>query len=277
MDDDTALRLTLYEQAVQHPDAELALLLGMYAHHHREETPTRFREDFAASAALAARFVAIDENHRALAVEIDPAIAAFARDQAAQRYPERADDLHVVADDVVNVYRPRVDLTCSLNFSSFIYHSRAQLRGYFRSARRGLGRGGVLVVDLFGGPGAQRVMTQRRTFDATLASDGDGGQTAGQVTYIWEQREFDAATGRIDCRISFALGDGRRLEDAFVYDWRLWSIPEMCEVLAEAGFRDVTVWCDRFDPATGQSDGHYQPARHLPTREDWIAYISARR
>lgn len=250
-----------------------------YGYHNPDREPTRLREDFAGGAAIAGAFVAMEEDHRALAVEIDPATAAWAREQFAMEHADRLSDLQVVTADVLALSRPKVDLTCALNFSAFIYHRRVELLGYFRAVRRGLRRGGVLVMDVFGGPGAHRVGVQSREFEAAIppgmAWNRPGAMA--KVTYFWEQKSFDAATNRIDCRISFKTADQILLNDAFVYDWRLWSPAELTELLSEAGFTSITVWCDSYDPTTGQSDGVYQPIDHLPEREDWIAYISARR
>ncbi len=43
------------------------------------------------------------------------------------------------------------------------------------------------------------------------------------------------------CHIDFKFEDGSVQKRAFSYDWRLWILPEIREVLAEAGFRRSTV------------------------------------
>jgi hypothetical protein len=90
--------------------------------------------------------------------------------QAQREIGQRVDDLHLVCSDVLAVRGPRVDVVAALNFSSFIFHDRSLLRSYFRAAKHALRPGGVLVVDAFGGPGAQRVGTQSRVIPA----DGHG-------------------------------------------------------------------------------------------------------
>jgi hypothetical protein len=95
--------------------------------------------------------------------------------------------------------------------------------------------------------------------------------------YQWEQRDYDAVTGRIDCRIHFVVGgDGgvhRTRRNAFRYDWRLWTLPELIELMREAGFVRAEAWCDRYDARTGQSDGMYRPIARMGAREDWVAYV----
>jgi len=252
----------LYEQAVQHPEAEAAFLLRAYRTHRPEApAPTRLREDFAGAAAVARAFVSLDENHRAVAVDHDPQACRRAVERRDRSLGDRATDLPVIEADVRHARSPRVDLVAALNFSALTFHDRGVLRGYLRRARRALRRGGLFMMDVFGGPGALRVGEQRRR--------GDG------FTYHWEQRAVDLRRMRIDCRIHFTLDDQTTLRDAFVYDWRLWSAPELDELCREAGFADVALWCDNFDPAAGRSDGRYAPIDELPTGVDFIAYVVA--
>ncbi len=264
-------KLDLYRLAVQHPPAEVAFLRRAYTHYFPRHEPTRLREDFCGSAAVAAEWVALDEDHRALGVDTHRPTLRWADRRATRVLGSRAQDLHLIHADVLEVTAPRVDIVCALNFSAFIYHTRPSLLRYLRHARRCLDRRGLFVLDTFGGPGAIRpgVQTRRVTPPADEATP--------PFTYRWEQRAFDHATARIDCRIHFDL-PGRpmhRVRDAFRYDWRLWTLPELRELVGEAGFDRVDVWCDGFDPARGTSDGLYRPVGSLPAREDWVAYVVA--
>lgn len=273
-------RLALYRRAVQHPLAEVAFLERAWRRAQRcmakaggpRGHPLLLREDFAGTAAVAAAWVASGPRRQAMAVDCHAPTLRWAWRQAQRELGPRADDLHLVCGDVPAVRGPRVDVIAALNFSSFIYHDRAAMLDYFRAARRALQPGGVLVIDAFGGPGAQRPGIQRRAIPAD--------EHGPRFTYLWEQRRFDPVTSRIDCRIHFELGCGssrRRIDNAFGYDWRLWSLPELIELMAEAGLAGATVWCDRFDARIGRSDGQYRPTRHMPAREDFVAYVTGNR
>ncbi|MEL7088389.1 MAG: class I SAM-dependent methyltransferase, partial [Planctomycetota bacterium] len=170
----------------------------------------------------------------------------------AQRRRGDLDDLHLVEADVMAFDRPRVDLVAALNFSTFIYHTPDALRAYLRHARRCLRPGGHFVLDVYGGPGAQRCGTQTRPADGFV--------------YHWEQRRFDPLTHRTDCRIHFTLPDGRRLKSAFRYDWRLWTLPELTGLMQKAGFGRVDVW-------TANRAGRVVPAKAVPAADDWVAYL----
>ena len=258
--------LTLYRAAVQHPEAEVALLMRVFGHH-RGALPERLGEDFAGTAAVAGAFVRFADHHRAVAVERDaPTLQWSRRRAAAELSPDEFRRLRFVHADVRRARHAPVDLIATLNFSVGELHTRAELLAYLGSARRRLRPGGLLALDLYGGPGSQRVITQDRPFHAP-----DGRR----LTYRWEQRSFDHATGMTRCRIHYLDARGRRLSPprgAFNYHWRLWSIAELHDALRDAGFTPAT-WCDTLDPDTGQSDGHYRPVATLPAREDFVAYV----
>jgi SAM-dependent methyltransferase len=254
--------IALYEAAVQHPLAEVRFLDRAFRHDH-QQSPLLLREDFAGTCAVAAAWCESHPDRQAMAVEAHgPTL------RRALRAHQHVADLHGVEADVMEVTTPRVDIVAALNFSAFIYHQRASMLAYLKHARRCLRKPGLLVLDAFGGPGAMRVGTQSRDVEPD-------DPALGRFTYHWEQRRYDAATGRIDCRIHFTDPQGRPRRNAFRYDWRLWSLPELVELLDAAGFTRPEIWCDRLNPATGLSDGRFRPRRTLANREDWVAYLVA--
>ncbi len=258
-------RLRLYQQAVQHPQAEVAFALKAYAHHRGKiPPPTLLREDFAGSAAVAAAWVAFDADHQAMAIESHAPTVRWAGRHTLPALGRRADDLHLLHADVLAARGPKVDITLALNFSCFIYHTRDDLRAYFRHARRCLRDRGLLIIDAYGGPGAMRAGTQWRTVQPPDAEPFE---------YGWEQRGYDAVTQKVDCRIHFRFVNGDARPNAFRYDWRLWSLTELRELMLEAGFAGVHIWCDRFDLAAGLADGQFRPRKSIPAREDFVAYV----
>lgn len=268
-------KLELYRAAVQHPLAEVAGLARVYRHYFKRDA-LLLREDFAGTCDVAATWCESHPQRQAMAVDHHGPTVRWAKRTHAQR-----DDLHIVQADVLDITAPRVDIVASLNFSTLIYHDRPALLRYFKHARRclrpptsggdsggggssGGGGGGVLVMDLYGGPGAMRIGTQTRRVAPPTGEPFD---------YHWEQRAFNPVTARTDCRIHFTHADGSMMRNAFRYDWQLWTPPEILSTLLEAGFDRVDMWCDRLDPRTGQSDGRYRPIRQMPSREDWVAYL----
>ena len=268
-------KLALYRRAVQHPDAEVSFIHRVYRHYNKATPPLLLREDFAGTAAVSSAWVRMDDEHQAMAVESHGPTTRWAQRAANHELHERADDLHIVQADVMDVTGPKVDITCALNFSTFIYHDRNDLKQYFKAARRALRPDGLLAVDAYGGPGAMRTGTQSVDIptETSLDMPHEGSPPLPGFLYHWEQRSFDPITHRTECRIHFTLDDGQRLDNAFIYRWRLWTIPELLELMLEAGFSQAQAWCDRYDPKAGTSDGVYRPIKKMPARADWIAYV----
>lgn len=251
--------LDLYRLAVQHPLAEVGFVERVWAHHHGAASePMLLREDFAGTCAVAATWCASDPDRQAMAVELDEPTAQW----AAERFDDP--DLHILADDVLAVDGPAVDVTLALNFSVLIYHDAASLDRYLSHARRCLNPGGVLILDVFGGPSVAEPSVERRRVEPD-----EGGFAA--FDYLWEQRGLDRATHRIDCRVHFELGGGVALRDAFCYDWRLWSPGELVASAKRAGFAEASLWWA--DPVSG---GRFEPVAVEPDAEAWVGYVVCR-
>jgi hypothetical protein len=64
------------------------------------------------------------------------------------------------------------------------------------------------------------------------------------------------------------------IKKAFSYEWRLWSAPEIRELLLEAGFRKATVYWEGEDE-DGDGNGEFTPDESGVADLAWIAYIVA--
>jgi hypothetical protein len=151
-----------------------------------------------------------------------------------------------------------------MNFSYWLFTERAELRDYFAAVHRALAADGVFFLDAYGGYDAFREIIEERTVE----------DDAGTFTYRWEQASYDPITGLMDCHIHFALPDGSALDRAFSYRWRLWTLPEIRELLAEAGFGRITVYWQGWTE-DGEPDGLFEPAEHADADAGWICYLSA--
>ncbi|WP_242343861.1 SAM-dependent methyltransferase [Anaeromyxobacter terrae] len=247
----------LYERAVQDPDADIAIIERVL----RGRRPAqRLREDFSGTAALAARWVEKGPRRTAVAVDLEPSVHAWARTYRVPALGAAASRLDLVTGDVREPNGEGFDAVVALNFSYAVFRTREALGGYLRSALGALAPGGALVLDAFGGWDAQRALVERRRI-------GRG------VTYVWEQEGFDPITHRIRCTIHFELAGGRPMRRAFQYDWRLWSLPELTELLREAGFDAIEVLWDAGPGAAAR----YLPRGSARNQAGWIAYVVGRR
>jgi hypothetical protein len=98
------------------------------------------------------------------------------------------------------------------------------------------------------------------------------GTSLPAFRYIWEQASFSAIDHRIVCHIHFEVGT-RRLRRAFSYHWRLWTLPELCELLEEAGFRESRVYVEGWDDEDDEPDGVFRLRKRLDNEGGWISYV----
>lgn len=257
----TADKHALYEQAVQSPDADLDFAVRAFRRHFGRE-PVLLREDFCGTGLLACRWAASDEERRALGVDLDPEPLAYGEQRHRAPLGAAAERVRLVEADVREVSEPKADVTVALNFSYFVFHERAALLAYLRSVHAGLAEQGVLVLDVFGGTESMEVLEEE--------NEKEG------FDYVWDQDEFDPVSHRMKAYIHFRFPDGSELDKAFAYDWRLWTTPELRDLLHEAGFRDVEVWWEGFDE-DGDGDGEYARVERGEPCEGFVSYLTARR
>jgi hypothetical protein len=254
-------RYALYEQSVQQPDADVAFVARVFRNHFGR--PARLlREDFCGTAVFACEWVKTHSENRAWGIDLDPVPLAYGRRQhVSQLRPGQAARVKLVEGDVLDVGVGLVDVTVAFNFSYFLFRTRDELRRYFEAARATLADEGLFVIDAYGGADAQRVQVERRKMTG--------------FTYQWDQHAFDPISHAVTNYIHFEFPDGSRLQRAFRYDWRLWMLPELRELLAEAGFRSSEVYWEGTDHDTGEGNGVFTRRERAPEDPAWICYVAA--
>ena len=258
---DRADRHRLYQKAVQDTGFEFEFVDATFKRL-RGRVPQTLREDFCGTAAMCCEWVRQRSTNHAIGVDLDHEVLAWGREHnLAKLKPAEQRRVTLVEGNVLSVELAPVDLLLAMNFSYQCFKDRGTLRGYFERARAGLVDDGVLILDVFGGYDAIREMTERTKHK--------------KFTYIWDQHRYDPVTGEILCHIHFAFPDGSKMKRAFTYDWRLWSLPELQELLSEAGFQRVTVYWQGTDEETGEADGVFEPATQGDADPAWICFISA--
>ncbi len=253
----------LYELAVQSPDLE-ATFIDRVFRKIRGRTPLTLREDFAAGFALAGEWVRRRPENRVIAIDLDPEVLAWGqRHRAKERTAEELSRIRLVQSDVSAFRGPSVDVVAAFNFSYFVFKSRAALRRYFENARRSLVRDGLLIIDAYGGHESWAEMEEERNLDG--------------FTYVWDQAMVNPITNEVLNHIHFRFPDGSQIRRAFTYDWRLWTLAEIRELLAEAGFRRSTIYWEGTERRTGSGNGIFKPTDRGEACAGWIAYIVAER
>jgi len=133
---------------------------------------------------------------------------------------------------------------------------REELVDYFRKARRAIKRGGAFMLDGYSGPDS--------------LSPGNEVRNYAKFVYTWDQRMMDAITGRGIRYIHFKMkGQRKKMERAFTYDWRLWTITELMDALAEAGFARVDVYDEKKNGYRRVSRADWKDA-FIPILVAWV-------
>ena len=92
---------------------------------------------------------------------------------------------------------------------------------------------------------------------------------------MWEQRSFDAVQSWGENYIHFEFPDGSALHNAFQYGWRIRSLPELRETLADAGFSRTEVYMEGTDRETGEGNDVFSKRERFEADPAWVAYLVA--
>lgn len=250
-------RHDLYELCVQSPVHLVPLLRAI----HGQEAKV-LGEDFAGTAALSCRWVQDVPEGRAIAVDLDA--------EALARHGEDSRVRRLAAD--VSTAEGAVDVLFVGNFSIGYMHTRAELVAYLAHARARLRPGGVFVCDTYGGESSFLTGHVHRHHNLP-----DGRR----VRYTWEQRFADPLTGMVTDVLHFRIEKGGVIEDempdAFVYEWRLWAVPELRDAMREAGFTLTEVY-QKLPDAEDEDGNIYIDAVSDPEELDdsFIVLVAAR-
>ncbi|MBT4767486.1 MAG: class I SAM-dependent methyltransferase [Phycisphaerae bacterium] len=249
----------LYELSVQDPDNEVDIISQIWSEQ-RGRSCQSIREDFCGTAAVAIRWVAADTSHTAVGIDLDDEVLAFANTKASEQLDEQQlKRIDLRKGDVLSTASDTVDCLLAHNFSYFIFKQRAKVIEYFQTALGGLGDDGLFILDAYGGSDSFVEMEEERDMDG--------------FTYVWDQHKYDPVTGDVVNYIHFRFPDGTRLDKAFTYEWRLWTIPEIREMLIEAGFSSVMVYWEGTDDETEEGNGEWKVVTQGEACEGWIAYV----
>jgi hypothetical protein len=253
----------LYQRAVQEPDADIPLIQKIFRANFSRPART-LREDFCGTALLACRWVENSADNRAWGIDLDPEPLDWGRrNNVTKLDPDQASRLKLIEGDVRDIGHERVDVTVAFNFSYFLFPERAELLRYLKSAYESLdSEGGLLLLDVYGGADAQRTSEEPREVD----DDFD---------YVWDQYSFNPITHHASNYIHFEFPDGSRMHRAFRYDWRLWSVPELRDLVKEAGFQRSDVYWEGTDRETGDGNDIFTKREKALDDPAWISYIAA--
>ncbi len=260
----TADRHVLYQLSVQAPEREARFLSRQYEKTTGGKLRT-LREDFCGTALMASWFVKMHDDNRAIGVDFHKPTLDWGIEHNVHKLldDEQKDRLTLLCKDVRAVRNPVAQAIAALNFSYSVFQTRKDLLAYFQACYAGLEPGGMMFLDAWGGPDVQAVKTDRtrhKGFD-----------------YLWDQVAFDPITHHIQCAIHFEFRDGTKMKNAFTYDWRLWTMPELRELMTEAGFGDVHILWEGTEGDTRRGNGVFRRKEVGDADSAWIVYVVGRK
>ncbi|BAN68627.1 conserved hypothetical protein [endosymbiont of unidentified scaly snail isolate Monju] len=257
-------RHRLYELAVQCAEAEVDFVIDTFREL-RGRKPLHLREDFCGTANVCCEWVRRGARHTAVGVDLDGEVLDWGRRHRLGALTERQRSrVALLQDDVLDAQTRPTDVVLAMNFSYWLFKQRSDLLRYFRSVHNNLVDDGIFFLDAYGGYDAFREIDEEREID-------DGGEG---FTYIWDQDHFNPVDNNLVCHIHFAFPDGSVMERAFTYDWRLYTLPEIRDLLDEAGFSRTTVYWQGWDE-DGEASGEFYPTETADADAGWICYLVA--
>ena len=259
-----------YTQSVQSAPHDAELLWKMYRKSRPQKQasssdPVILQEDFCGTAALCYEWAALDSRCHAVGIDLDRKALEWGK---AHHTEEHSDDVEqrvtTICGDVLADHHIRPNVISAMNFSYFFIEERHKMLEYFRSSRNALQKEGLLVLDCFGGPAYQNAHLDKRV------------NVEEKFTYWWEVESFDALSHKMTCHLHYQRrGEAQRMR-VFSYHWRQWSVPEITDILREAGFASIEYWSEGLDKK-GDGDGKYHPVKEEKNCEAWVCYIVAKK
>jgi hypothetical protein len=260
----TADKYELYQLAVQSPESDVDFLIETYEELNGRP-PRHLREDFCGTALVCCEWVGRHAENTAEGYDLDPEPIDWGKANNFTKVKggaEKRIDIHL--EDARAEGRKAPDVRIAQNFSYWLFMERAELLDYFERARESLAQDGIFVIDMYGGTESTEEMLEERKIE-------------GGFTYVWDQDVYYPGTGEYFCNIHFEFRDGSEIKNAFQYHWRVWGMPELKDLLRDAGFREVESYFEGDDPDDPEEgDGEFTPDRRGENCQSWIGYLVAR-
>lgn len=256
----TADKHELYQFSVQSPEADVEFLVDTYRLLSKK-LPHFLREDFCGTALLCSEWVKQGVNYKAHGYDLDPDPLEWGRKHNLEPLGADAERITLFLEDCRVVAEDKPDIRIAANFSYSLFKKRAELLEYFKIAHASLADDGIFVMDMYGGPESTVELEEER-------------EVAEGFTYVWDQHEFWPGTGEFQAKIHFKFEDGTEMRNAFEYDWRAWYMPELKDLLLEAGFSNVGSYFEGDDEDDDEEgNGEFSHDERGENCAAWIAYL----
>lgn len=252
-------KYALYSQAVQSPAEDVKYYRRVYTKLRHGKKPKVLREDFCGTGMISCEWVKLDSTHKSCGLDLDLEPMNYGRENYIPKLTtDQQRRIALIKKDVLESNLASADIAVAVNFSYFLFKKRDVLKRYFENVYHSLNRDGIFVLDIFGG---------------TQCTDAIEDKTKHKnFTYFWDQKNFDPVTNEAYFEIHFKYNN-KKYESVFTYDWRMWSILEIRELMTEVGFQKSVVYWEGTDKK-GHGNGVFKQVEKGEACSSWIAYIA---
>jgi cyclopropane fatty-acyl-phospholipid synthase-like methyltransferase len=254
------MKYTFYEKSVQNTEAEVDNLNKFYEEAYGKK-PYTLREDFCGTGMLMCDWVKQGKKYEAIGLDLDPEPISIGKERHLSKLTKQEQSrVDYIQANVMEPNARKSDIIVAFNFSYFIFKKRAQLIEYFSAVRKSLNKEGLFLLDLFGGPECQMPLEEETEYS--------------KFSYFWDCKKFNPITNECSYSIHFKPNHGKKFRDVFTYDWRMWSVPELREILEEAGFSESHCYWEG-DEDDGTGNGEFHRSEQEDNCESYVVYLAA--
>lgn len=258
----TADKYELYQRAVQSAEQDVSFLFDTYKSI-RDRAPKHLREDFCGTCLMSSEWVKFGDDFTVESYDIDPEPLSWGLKNNIEPLGQVGQRVAQFQEDARNPSRSAPDVRCAQNFSYWIFKERTQMLDYFRRVYADLAPDGIFVCDLHGGPESIQELEEETEMDDE------------SFTYVWDQDSINPITGEARLHIHFRFPDGSEMTDAFTYEWRLWGLTELRDILLEAGFKAADCYWEGTDEDGESGDGVFTKTEEGEACLSYVAYLVA--
>lgn len=247
-----------YNQSVQSAAEDVKFYRKVYKKIRKGRAPVVLREDFCGTGAISCEWVKLNKKNKSCGLDLDIEPMNYGRVHYISKLNrDQKNRVVLIKKDVLTPDLPLSDIAIAVNFSYFFFKKREVLKKYFANVYKSLSYNGLFVLDIFGG---------------TQCTDAIEDKTKHKdFTYYWEQKNYDPVSSEAYFEIHFSY-KGKKYERVFSYDWRMWNIREIREILVEVGFQDSKVYWEGTNKEGG-GNGRFSVTETGEPCLSWIAYI----
>lgn len=250
-----------YTESVQSPEADVEFFEQVWSELRPHKKLITLREDFCGTFIVCCQWVKSKNYRKAIGIDIDPLPIAYGhKTHYSQLTQSQKRRVNTFCMNVLSAQTPFADMVVATNFSFFLFKERQTLLKYFSLVYKKLQPQGLFVLDCFGGPDCYEPNEEETPHKG--------------FSYFWDQATFDPISHQGQFYIHFHLKGERKRLKVFSYNWRVWTIPEMKDILQDAGFAKSHIYWEG-TTKDGEGNGQFQRTEKGENCKAWVAYLVA--